>query len=156
MARELAKLGRESKFYFSTDIAVTTTAEPETLTWVELDIAHDIEATDEKAQIEMMSRRNDDNSYRPGRRNFGRAINMDYAPGDDVFDAFIALYESGAEFAIADMDGDITTVGSTGVVANVKAYSATRTEGSDDSEQTIACPVMPTGTYRLPFTVPTP
>ena len=153
MARELALLGRASKIYFSADIAVETTAEPGTLTWTEIDIAHDIEATDEKAQIEMNSRRNDDNAYRPGRRNVGRAITMDYAPGDDVYDAFIALYESGAEFAIADMNGDIATVGSTGVVINVKSYSATRTAGSDDSEQTIACPVMPTGTYREPYTV---
>ena len=30
----------------------------------------DVEATDEKAQIEMMSRRNSDNSFRPGRRSF--------------------------------------------------------------------------------------
>jgi len=156
MARELALLGRASKIYFSTAIAVETTAEPSTLTWTELDIAHDIEATDEKAQIEMMSRRNDDNSYRPGRRNFGRSITMDKAPGDSVYDAFVALYESGAEFAIADMDGDITTVGMTGIVANVKAYGKTSTAGSDDSEQTIACPLLPTGTYREVYTVPTP
>lgn len=153
MARVLAKLGRDSKLYYSTNIAQTSIAEPETLTWVELDIAHDIEATDEKAQIEMMSRRNNDNAYRPGRRNVGRSITMDYAPGDSVFEAFAALYVSGAEFAIADMDGDIATVGSTGTVLDVKAYSQTRTAGSDDSEQTIACPTLPTGTYRQPFTV---
>ena len=156
MARELALLGRESKYYFSTVPAVTTTAEPETLTWVELDIVHDADKTDDRAQIEMNSRRNDDNAYRGGRRNVNWSLTMDKAPGDDAYDAFIALYESGAEFAFADMGGDIATVGTAGVVMNVKAYSASGTAGSDDSEQTIACPVMPTGSYRLPFVVPTP
>ena len=126
-------ISREGRIYVSADI-MTTGQDPTDVTpWTEIDLAHNSDRGDEAAPIALNARRFDREAFKLGRKNAELSFQLDEAPGDTGYDILANAYINKTKIVVADMDGDITTTGSKGMVTNVyvSSFPITRPESDD-------------------------
>ncbi len=123
-------LGFECKIYFD---ATALAGTPDTGTWAELTIVKDVNVPDERDEVENTTREsNGVKTFETGLRTVGVEFEIEHDPANAGYAALKAAYEANTEIAIAVMDGDITTIGKTGVGGNFKVATFPRSEPLGD------------------------
>ena len=110
-------LGLDSKIYYDVDGTLATA------TWVELDLARDVNTSGSAAEAEQSDRRTNFVMTCPALLSLETSCTMTYENGDANLTAIRDAFLNRTSILLAVMDGAIATVGTEGYVYYAHVYS---------------------------------
>ena len=137
------KLGLNCKFYHSDTLLDGDVNTPSTVTWQEISNVKDLTLNLETGEADITTRAN--NGWRATLatlKDGSIEFEMLWETGDAGFNALKTAWATGAEIALAAMDGDIETAGSEGLAGNFTVTNFSRSEPLEEGV-TVSVTVKP-------------